>query len=89
MMKKLAILGSAIFSFLTPVQVLAADIIITPPSKGFTTLGNAINNVLTVAFAVAVLVVLVMLILGAFEWITSGGDKEAVGKARGRIINAL
>ncbi|MBI2314685.1 hypothetical protein HYU93_01330 [Candidatus Daviesbacteria bacterium] len=25
----------------------------------------------------------------AFEWITSGGDKEAVGKARGRIINAL
>ncbi len=88
-MKELAILGSAIFSFLTPVQVLAADIVITPPSRGFTTLGNAINNILTVAFAVAVLVVLVMLILGAFEWITSGGDKEAVGKARGRIINAL
>lgn len=30
-----------------------------------------------------------MLIIGAFEWITSGGDKEAVGKARNRIINAL
>ncbi|MBI2314684.1 hypothetical protein HYU93_01325 [Candidatus Daviesbacteria bacterium] len=45
-MKELAILGSAIFSFLTPVQVLAADIVITPPSRGFTTLGNAINNIL-------------------------------------------
>ncbi|MBI4066793.1 hypothetical protein HY407_00265 [Candidatus Gottesmanbacteria bacterium] len=67
----------------------SAKVGVTSPEKGFTTLGNAINNILTVAFAVAVLVVLVMLILGAFEWITSGGDKEAVGKARGRIINAL
>jgi len=38
---------------------------------------------------VGVLLVLVMLIWGAFEWITSGGDKEAVGKARSKIINAL
>jgi hypothetical protein len=30
-----------------------------------------------------------MLIWGAFEWITSGGDKDAVGKARNRILNAL
>ena len=30
-----------------------------------------------------------MLIWGAFEWITSGGDKDNVGKARNRIINAL
>ena len=30
-----------------------------------------------------------MLITGAFNWITSGGDKENVGKARSRIINAL
>lgn len=65
------------------------EIIINKPQKGFSTLGNAISNIITIAFAVAVLVVLVMLVLGAFEWITSGGDKEAVGKARNRIINAL
>lgn len=59
------------------------------PTQGFATLGNAISNILTLAFAVAVLIVLVMLILGAYEWMVSGGDKEAVGKARTRIINAL
>ncbi len=30
-----------------------------------------------------------MLIIGAYEWIASGGDKENVAKARNRIINAL
>lgn len=64
-------------------------IAIEAPKQGFASLGNAISNILVVAFAVAALAVLVMLILGSFEWITSGGDKEAVGKARGRIINAL
>ena len=33
--------------------------------------------------------VLAFLVWGAFDWITSGGDKEAVGKARSKIINAL
>ncbi|MBI2020445.1 hypothetical protein HYS94_03400 [Candidatus Daviesbacteria bacterium] len=56
---------------------------------GFSTLGDFIQKTLVLAFMVAVLVVLAMLVWGAFEWITSGGDKEAVGKARGRIINAL
>lgn len=62
---------------------------ITKPTQGFASLGNAVSNILTIAFTVAILVVLVMLIWGAFEWITSGGDKDTVGKARGRIINAL
>ena len=30
-----------------------------------------------------------MFLWGSLEWLTSGGDKEAVGRARGRIINAL
>lgn len=64
-------------------------IIINAPEKGYSTLGNFVTNVLVLAFGIAILVVLVMLIWGAFEWITSGGDKEAVGKARNRIINAL
>ena len=52
-------------------------------------MSDFIGKALTIAFAVAILVVLVMLIWGAFEWITSGGDKDTVGKARGRIVNAL
>lgn len=65
-------------------------IAITPPAgKGFADLGGFVGNVLVLVFGLGILIVLVMLIWGAFEWITSGGDKEAVGKARNRIINAL
>lgn len=88
-MKKLVFIGSTIVSLLTPIPALADQIIVSKPDKGFTTLGNAISNIITLAFAVAVLIVLVMLILGAYEWMVSGGDKEAVAKARNRIINAL
>ncbi len=89
-MKKLAAITSLITYLSLTSTAFAESIIIDPDkTKGFTSLGNFISNFLTLAMAVAVLVVLVMLIWGAFEWITSGGDKDAVGKARGRIINAL
>lgn len=92
-MKKLAFLGSTALSLLAPVQAFAQDaqdkIQIERPKAGFVTLGNAISNILFLAFAIAALIVLIMLIIGAFEWITSGGDKENVAKARNRIINAL
>ena len=90
MAKKLALLGSTIASLLTPVKAFAADTIkIIPPSKGYASLESFITNFINLTFAIAVLAVLVMLIWGAFEWIISGGDKDAVGKARGRIVNAL
>ncbi len=94
-MKKLAFLGSAITTLLTPVTAFAADITITPPKNigggnlGYSDLGVFLSNSLTLIFIFAVIAVLLMLIWGAFEWITSGGDKEAVGKARNRILNAL
>lgn len=92
-MKKLAAIASGISYFLLPIRALAQspspEIIIKRPNVGYATLGEFVNNVLTLVFGLGLLVVLVMLIWGAFEWITSGGDKEAVGKARNRIINAL
>lgn len=88
-MKKIAFLTAAT-SFFTPAIALAqTNINIAPPAQGFKTLGDAITKILTLSFIVALLVVLAMLIWGAFEWIASGGDKEAVGKARNRIISAL
>lgn len=89
MIKKVLSL-TAIFSFLTASTAFAAqDIFINPPTQGYNDLGDFITNVIQLSFALALLIVLVMLVWGAFEWITSGGDKETVGKARGRIINAL
>lgn len=91
-MKKLAAIAasSALYISALTKAAYAQQIRVQPQTgKGFPTLGSFITNVLTIAFAVAILIVLVMLIWGAFEWITSGGDKDTVGKARGRIVNAL
>lgn len=89
-MKKLAFLSGLVASLLTPFQALAqSPITITPPGQGFKSLGDAISKILMVSFIVALVVVLAMLIWGAFEWIASGGDKDNVGKARNRIVNAL
>lgn len=71
-------------------DAFAQAINVTPPEKGgFRTISDFINKGLTIAFGIAVLLVLVYLVWGAFDWITSGGDKEAVAKARNKIINAL
>lgn len=89
-MKKLAFLGSAITSLLSPVLTFADENInIKAPAKGYKDLGDFIGNLVIIAFSLGILIALVMLIWGSFEWITSGGDKENVGKARNRIINAL
>ena len=88
-MKRIAFLTSTTLSLLTPVTAFAQSINIKPPEQGFKTISNFIANVFTIAFAIAILLVLVYLIWGAFDWITSGGDKEAVAKARNKIINAL
>lgn len=88
-MKKLAFL-TGLSSFWTASLAFAAnEINIEAPAQGYKDLGKFVTNILQLSFVIAVLVVLFMLVWGAFEWITSGGDKEAVGKARNRIINAL
>lgn len=88
-MKKIIGTASAFLTFLLAKSAFAQTIAISPPAQGYKELGGFFTNVLTLAFLIAILVVLVMLVWGAFEWITSGGDKDAVGKARNRIINAL
>lgn len=102
--KKLIALTSTGLSFLTSATVALAleklapgpldtPIQLQPPEGKAISPGTPLNtifqNALTLVFIVATLAVLVMLIWGAFQWITSGGDKEAVGKARSRITAAL
>ncbi len=94
---KLSVASATLLAFLAkPFSVFAdVDISIQPPRAGQgginpnVPVGRVISNVITIIFAVAIISVLLMLVIGAFNWITSGGDKEAVGKARQRIINAL
>lgn len=93
-MKKIVSITTAAFSslLLTANKAIAAvDLKVTPPDNVGVTAptGTVLTSAFRIIFFLAALVVLFMLILGAFQWITSGGDKEAVGKARGRIVSAL
>ena len=56
---------------------------------GYSNIGNFVNNLITLMFIVATVIVLFMLVWGAIQWIFSGGDKDAVKAARDRIIHAL
>lgn len=75
---------------MTPTPVPAGPAVrINAPQVGFPSLSAFIANALVLVFTIGAFLVLIMLIIGAYEWIASGGDKENVAKARNRIINAL
>lgn len=86
---------SSIYYLVSPVSAFAAtrDTKITFGGAGVDpntrSVGDVISNALLIVFIAAGLAVLVFLIIGAFRWITSGGDKDAIAKARGTIVNAL
>jgi hypothetical protein len=44
---------------------------------------------ITLAFIIGALIFFFMLVIGAIAWISSGGDKQALEGARGKITNAL
>ncbi len=48
-----------------------------------------IPSLLSLAIVVGALLFFFNIIMGAIQWISSGGDKEAVTQARKRISNAL
>ncbi len=54
-----------------------------------TSTGKIISTGLQIIFIFAGLAVLVFLVWGAFDWITSGGDKEKISGARRKITNAI
>ena len=47
------------------------------------------TNLVGLFYSVAAIALILMLLWGAFEWITSGGDKEKLAAAQRRIINAI
>src|SRR3989338_4672506 len=47
------------------------------------------SNLITLFYIISMVVLVFMIVWGAFDWITSEGDKEKVGGARNKIINAI
>jgi hypothetical protein len=57
--------------------------------QGGTALGKLISNMVGALFIAGFLLALVFLLIGGFSWITSGGDKAKLEKARDEITNSL
>lgn len=61
----------------------------SPPNLRVTNLGKLISGVIGAILVVATLAAFLYLILGGFQWITSGGDKAGVEAAQKRIQAAI
>ncbi len=66
-----------------------ADIQKVPYAEKTSTIGTAIGSIITAVMAIAVLAAFIFIVMGAFEWITSGGEKGNVEKARNKITGAI
>jgi hypothetical protein len=72
-------------------KVYAADTQYSQVQLGFKIpdFGQVLTFILRFFFIIAGLVALIYLLLGALGWITSGGNKESVDKAREKIQAAV
>lgn len=68
---------------------------VTPPSPvaaigfGAAGIGNFLTNVIILIYVVAAIVFVFMVVISAFQWIVSGGDKEKIAAARQRLTWAI
>lgn len=54
-----------------------------------TPIGAIISFAVAFIIVIAFLAALIFIVIGAFQWITSGGDKQKVADARNHIIAAI
>lgn len=70
---------------------------IDPPSPiqglvnkgGSAGVSEVLTNIIVLIYQVAIILFLFMILFSALQWILSGGDKEKVAAARGRLTNAV
>jgi hypothetical protein len=79
------LLSSAQHAFAQSINIETPNNVIAPT----TGLGAVIGVLVGFMVTIAVLAALIYIILGAFQWITSGGDKAKVESARNHIIAAV
>lgn len=68
---------------------LEAPPFITGIGTGAQGISKILTNLVNLAYVIASIIFIFMIVWGSIQWITSGGDKEAIQKARGRITNAI
>ncbi len=84
-----------LYSFLNKLYVFgsvySADYEVKTVDVGFKIpdISTVLTFILRTFFVIAGIITILYLLLGAFAWITSGGNKESVDKAREKIQNAI
>ncbi|KKR16257.1 MAG: hypothetical protein UT54_C0013G0007 [Candidatus Daviesbacteria bacterium GW2011_GWB1_39_5] len=58
-------------------------------STGSGAISDFLSRLIVLIYSIAGIVLLFMILWGALEWMLSGGDKEKIASARGRIFNAI
>lgn len=58
-------------------------------TTGAAGISQFLSNLIALFYAVAAIVLIFMILWGAFDWITSEGDKEKLQSAQRKIINAI
>lgn len=58
-------------------------------SSGASAISMILSNLVTLIYSVAAVVLIFMILWGAFDWLTSGGDKEKLENAKKKLINAF
>jgi TRAP-type C4-dicarboxylate transport system permease small subunit len=62
---------------------------LNPNLFSFTNLGQLLSVLLQAAIIFGGIFFFIFLIIGGLQWVTSGGDKEAVASARNKITSGL
>lgn len=63
--------------------------LVAKDSSGAGGISIFLSNLIALIFSLATVVLILMVLWGAFDWVTSEGDKEKIASARSKIINAL
>ncbi|MBI4040141.1 hypothetical protein HY389_02195 [Candidatus Daviesbacteria bacterium] len=75
-----------VFGNITPPEEIRN---LTNQGSGAAGLSLFFTRVVQLIYLAAGIIFVFMVIFSALQWITSGGDKEAVGKARARLTYAI
>ncbi len=76
-----------IFGKIKPPDALKG--LVAKDSSGAGGISQFLSNLIVLIYSIAAVVLIFMLLWGAFDWITSEGDKEKLSKAQQKIISAF
>lgn len=80
---------SVLTTFVTPAYAASTDLGQIYGFGDITTLGAGISRFVPPIFSIAGIAIVMFFIYAGFRYLTSGGDKESVAKARSMIVSAI